>query len=141
MTTKRAEDLCEGDVILSGNAHWTVDEATHPFHDTVRVTVRTNKGRVFTFYPVTGREFVIVEYQLWTALYTHEYGNDSYLFLVESTDDITLPIDEVKVAQLLGLQFDANTEVVHSARLINYSVANPTDIRDPKGRPLPIYKD
>jgi hypothetical protein len=74
-------------------------------------------------------------------LYTHEYGNDSYLFLVESMDDVTVPLNERKVAEMLGLPFDVDTDVVHSARLINHSIANPTDIRDHKGNPLPIYKD
>jgi hypothetical protein len=141
MTTKRAEELCEGDVIVFKGIHLAVKDVQHPFHDIVRLVIDSRKGRVFVIHIPTSREFSVVTHQLWTALYTHEYGNDSYLFLVESMDDVTVPLNERKVAEMLGLPFDVDTDVVHSARLINHSIANPTDIRDHKGNPLPIYKD
>jgi hypothetical protein len=140
---KRAEDLCEGDVILtSDDSPLTVEEAIHSVtNNYIYIKVSGRSGGVFTFKAPPHAEFKVVTMQLWAALHTHEFGNDSYLFLVDATEDITLPIDETKVAKMLGLDFSITTEVVHSARLVNHSIANITDLRDHKGNPLPIYKD
>jgi hypothetical protein len=75
---------------------------------------------------------------LWAAVHSHQYGVDSYLFLVDLNADFD-EVDETLLPDLLGMEYDEGEDLVFGP-LVNPPV-DPTALRDRNGNPLPIYSE